>query len=148
MQNLHWIDNTNYLMPAMTSEAAQVYKPVEWTWQAEDTSGSARKRGQPSRIAMEYSHFAEQAKTGHLALFTKWYTAPRHYHSSSRLQTSMDAPADRRVRYQDAGGRVRDRPSPNDQNCALDTLEMSRITGKSDRKPPSPDLFTSAAGDA
>lgn len=33
MQNLHWIDNTNYLMPAMTSEAAQVYKPVEWTWQ-------------------------------------------------------------------------------------------------------------------
>jgi hypothetical protein len=33
MQSLHKIDNTNYLMPVMTSEAAQVYKPVEWTWQ-------------------------------------------------------------------------------------------------------------------
>jgi hypothetical protein len=60
----------------------------------------------------------------------------------------MDAPADRWVRYQDAGGRVRNRPAPNDKNRALDALEVSRFTGKSDGEPSSPDFLTSAAGDA
>jgi hypothetical protein len=46
------------------------------------------------------------------------------------------------------GGRVRDRPAPNDKNRALDALEVSRFTGKSDREPSSPDFLTSAAGDA